>query len=237
MPDMMNMQPLGAVPMGENTYVIEDNMVRCFLFIGTERALLVDAGFGGEGRSLKELVSTLTDKPVQLVITHADPDHTGFAAEFDAVYMHTGEIGRYAAMGGKNSTRIFPLAVGSAIDIGGRRFEVLHVPGHTPGSIALLDRDGRILVAGDSLSAMPVFMFGEGRDLGAYLESMRMLAGMKDAFDAIYPSHGPIPLPPEQVDRLIAAAEQYLAGALTPQEPPFPMPAKAYLHDGAGFYL
>ena len=155
---MMNMQPLGAVPMGENTYVIEDNMVRCFLFIGTERALLVDAGFGGEGRSLKELVSTLTDKPVQLVITHADPDHTGFAAEFDAVYMHTGEIGRYAAMGGKNSTRIFPLAVGSAIDIGGRRFEGAararpYAWEHRPA------RQRRAhSVAGDSLSAMPVFI-------------------------------------------------------------------------------
>lgn len=236
-PDMMNLQPLGAKPLGENTYGIEDNMVRCFLFVGTERALLVDAGFGGEGRSLLGLVRTLTDKPVQLVITHADPDHTGFASEFDAVYMHESEIERYAGTAGEKGPRAVPLAEGSVVDIGGRRFEVLHIPGHTPGSIALLDRKGRILVSGDSVSGMPVFMFGEGRDLRAFLESMKRLSGLKAAFDEIYPSHGPIPLPPEQIDKLIAAAEMLLAGRLAPQEPPFPMPAKMYVHGGAGFYI
>jgi len=236
-PDMMNLQPLKAVPMGENTYVIEDNMVRCFLFVGTKHALLVDAGFGGEGRSLMELVRTLTDKSVELVITHADPDHIGFAGEFDTVYMHESEIARYTAMEGRNDESVVPLAADCAIDIGGRYFEVLHVPGHTPGSIALLDCEGRILIAGDSVSGMPVFMFGEGRDIHAFMESMKMLSGMKEAFDAIYPSHGPIPLPPEQIDKQIEAAEMYLAGKLMPQEPPFPMPAKMYVHGGAGFYI
>ena len=42
-------QPLQAVKINENTYRIEDNGVRALLFIGTEKALLVDSGFGTSG--------------------------------------------------------------------------------------------------------------------------------------------------------------------------------------------
>jgi len=235
MPDMINHVPLEVIKIRENTYRIEDNSVRCLFFIGTERALLVDAGFGGE-ESLKQLVGALTDKPVQLVITHADPDHIGAAKEFDTVYMHPGETARCTRMGG-TGPGIIPLEEGDVIDIGGRRFEVLHLPGHTWGSIALLDRENRIVVVGDLVSSMPVFMFGEDRDLDAYIASMEKLSDMKSAFDEIYPGHGMLPLPPEQIDKLIAAAKKLRAGEVSPQEPPFPMPAKMYLYDGAGFFL
>jgi glyoxylase-like metal-dependent hydrolase (beta-lactamase superfamily II) len=226
--------PLEAVQIGESTYRIEDNGVRCLLFIGRERSLLVDAGFGGEN-SLKRLVESLTDKPVKLVITHADPDHIGGAAEFDAVYMHKNEIARYTRVA-RATPRICPLGENDIIDIGGRCFEVLLLPGHTWGSIALLDRENRIVLVGDLASSMPVFMFGEDRDLGAYLASMEKLSRMKTAFDEIYPGHGTLPLPPGQIDKLIAAAKKLLAGELSPEDPPFPMPAKMYIYDGAGFF-
>lgn len=235
MPEMFNQLPLNAIQINENTYCIEDNMVRCLLFIGKERALLVDAGFGGKD-SLKRLVESLTDRPVQLVITHADLDHIGAAAEFDTVYMHTNEIARYTQMAG-TGPHINPLSENDLIDIGGRRFEVLLLPGHTWGSIALLDRENRIVVVGDLVSSMPIFMIGEDRNFDAYMESMEKLSCMKTAFDEIYPGHGMIPLPPEQIDKLITAAKKLAAGELSPLEPPFPMPAKMYVYDGAGFYI
>jgi len=40
---------------------------------------------------------------------------------------------------------------GEAIDLGDRSFEVLHVPGHTPGSVALWEPDHGILFTGDTL--------------------------------------------------------------------------------------
>lgn len=92
-------------------------------------------------------------------------------------------------------------------------------------------------MVGDLVSSMPVFMFGEDRDLDAYIASMEKLSDMKSAFDEIYPGHGMLPLPPEQIDKLIAAAKKLRAGEVSPQEPPFPMPAKMYLYDGAGFFL
>lgn len=236
MPEMMKMPPMQAVEICENAYRVEQGFVRCLLFVGTERALLVDTGFGGED-SLLQLIKTLTDKPVQLVVTHADPDHVGAVAEFDAVYMHKNEIPRYTGMVGTSGPEVHTLEDGEVIDIGGRRFEVLLLPGHTWGSIALLDRENRILIPGDLVSTMPIFLFGEDRDFDAYVASMKRLADLMPEFDAIYPSHGELPLSPVQIEKLLAAAEKLRAKELPPLEPPFPMPAKMYVYEGAGFYI
>ena len=226
--------PLEAVKIDENSYRIEDNGVRCFLFVGSERALLIDTGFGQAG-GLKALVETLTDKPLTLVLTHSDPDHIGGLAEFDTAHMHPAEKPHYYRMAGHEAQTI-DINGGDVIDLGGRRFEVILKPGHTPGSIAFLDRENRVIVSGDIVSAGPVFMFGEGRDFKAYMESMEKLIGMKSLFDDIYPSHGPLPLPTGQIDKMLDAAKKLLAGELSPEEPPFPIPAKMYMHNGAGFF-
>jgi glyoxylase-like metal-dependent hydrolase (beta-lactamase superfamily II) len=42
------------------------------------------------------------------------------------------------------------LAEGDTVDLGDRAFEVLHVPGHTPGSIALWDAAAGLLFTGDT---------------------------------------------------------------------------------------
>ena len=237
----MNEKPyLEAVKIDERTYRIEDNSippcVRCFLFIGDESALLVDSCTGQSG-SLKAVVDSLTDKPVILLNTHADFDHIGGNAEFGPAHMHHAEKEHYFMSMDKNS-EIQPLWGNSEIDIGGRCFEVLFIPGHTPGSVALLDRENRILVIGDSVATVPVFMFGEMRNFHAYIESMKMLALLhkRGVFDTIYPSHGPFPVPGSQVEKMIVAAQKLQAGELEPMEPPFELPAKVYQHDGAAFF-
>ena len=234
MPEMGNTAPLEVKKIDDSTYSIEDNGVRCMLFIGSQRALLVDTGFGQAGR-IRSVIEPLTDKPIQLVISHADPDHVGNIAEFSAVYMHPAEMSYYS-QNVKADLQLFPLWDGDVIDIGGRRLEIVLIPGHTTGSIALLDRENRVIATGDSISAGPVFMFGEGRSIYAYIASMEKLIGIKGSFDAIYPEHGPCPLLPAQIDKALAAAKKLLAGEIPPAEPPFPLPAKMYMYDGAGFF-
>ncbi len=46
------------------------------------------------------------------------------------------------------------------IDLGAMKFEALLIPGHTPGSIALLDRENRLLIGGDSVQRGTVLMVG-----------------------------------------------------------------------------
>lgn len=218
------------VKIDESSYRIENSGVRCLLFIGTEKALLVDTGFGNAG-SLKEVTDSLTDKPIMLVISHADIDHIGANAEFDEVYMHPAEMSGYSS-----DIPPKPLWDGDIIDIGGRAFEVILIPGHTPGSIALLDRENRIIITGDTVSAGPVFMFGESRSLNAYMLSLKKLLSISDAFDEIYPSHGEFPLPPKQITVALTAAEKLSNGELVGEDPHFPVPAKLYNYNGGMFF-
>ena len=236
MPDMAAQQPLKAVKVDDRTYTIEDNGVRCILLIGEERAMLVDTGFGSAAGSLRALVESLTDKPVTLVISHTDPDHIGGYREFGAASIHPSEISSYLQNVDPDA-QVVPIWEGDIIDIGGRKFEVVLIPGHTAGSIALLDRENRVILTGDSVCDTPIFMCGEKRSLIAYIASMEKLLGMSDAFDVIYPSHGTLPVPggKAQIVKSITAAKKLMAGELPPQDPPFPHEAKVYMHDGAGF--
>jgi len=223
-----------VIPINDAAFRIENIGVRALLFVGTEKALLVDTGFGNCG-SVQAIAEELTDKPIMLVNSHADPDHIGANAEFDTAFMHTQEIPHYRIHMGEDAS-VSPLSEGDIIDLGGKAFEVLHIPGHTPGSIALLDRENRIIVTGDTVSSGTVFMFGEMRSLPTYMESLAKLISISDCFDYVYPSHGEFPLTPVQISVNLEAAEMLSAGKLTGENPPIPVPAKLYVHGGASFY-
>jgi len=200
-----------VIQIDEKSWRIEDNGVRSFLFAGTEKALLVDSGRGTG--NIKEVVEGLTKLPVMLVNTHADGDHLGCNKLFEKAYMHPAEFDRYhQAMGREFAAE--PLWEGDIIDLGGRCFEVLLIPGHTPGSIALLDAENKILIGGDSVQAGTIYMFGAGRNIDAYIYSMAELANMRESFDTIYPSHGAFPVDAGIIDGLITGAEQIRDGKI-----------------------
>ena len=222
-----------VIKISDNSWRIEDDMVRAFLFEGTERVLLVDTGFGNG--DIKDVVEGLTQKPVMLVNTHADGDHTGGNNLFEKAYMHPCEYSFYYESKPADSV-VSPLWEGDIIDLGLRKFEVILIPGHTSGSIALLDCDNRILIAGDSISETPIFMFGNMRSVHAYIDSLEKLSGLSNSFDTIYPSHGPFPVGTDLIEKLIAGANKLLRGELEAEEPPFEVPAKMYVAEGAAFF-
>ena len=61
--------------------------VMMYLVIGSEKAALVDSGFGVID-SLRKLCEKLTDKPIVCLVGHGHPDHAGAAALFDEIYMN-----------------------------------------------------------------------------------------------------------------------------------------------------
>lgn len=189
----------------KNFYSIElHDMVRCFLFLGAREALLVDT-CTGEG-DLKAVVEGITKLPVTVVFTHADRDHIGAAKHFERRLMHPSDFDYYASKNAEPVT-MEPLWEGDILDIGTFRFEVILLPGHTPGSIALLEEEKRFLVGGDSLqTGGSIFMFGEGRNFEAYRASMEKLQEMMDAFDVVYSSHYDLAVKPEAINQLHRAA-------------------------------
>ena len=122
----------------ENTWAIEDMGVRIFLLTGKERALVIDTGMTGIG--VPSEVRKHTDLPFMLMNTHADRDHVAGNDRFSEFYMHPSEAAFYHNVQ-KGTGKIIPVFDGDEIDLGGRILEIIHLPGHTPGSITVLDRN------------------------------------------------------------------------------------------------
>ena len=200
------------IQINDNTWRIEeDGHVRFFLLTGTKEALLIDSGM--QIHNAREIAESLTDLPVKLLNTHADRDHVGSNGEFQTFYMHPAEASNYY-----NTQRLTgdftPVEDGDLLDLGDRPLEIIALPGHTPGSIAVLDIRGRALISGDPIQNGTIFLFGVQRELHAYQKSLKKLDAYRDRFDVIYPSHGSFPVKPELIDQLYEAAGKLLAGEL-----------------------
>lgn len=202
------------IQINENTWRIEDQGVRFFLLTGTEKALLIDSGMNVH--NAREIAGELTTLPLELLNTHADRDHTGSNAEFSEFYMHPADEPAYRQGGGQGA--VVPVGEGDILELGDRPLDIIHIPGHTPGSIAVLDLKGRFLISGDLVQDGNIFMFGPGRDLKAYADSLGRLESFADRFDEVWPSHGSFPVSPALIPQLKTAAEKILAGELTGQE-------------------
>jgi glyoxylase-like metal-dependent hydrolase (beta-lactamase superfamily II) len=80
---------------------------------------------------------------------------------------------------------------GDLVEIGDFSFEVLHLPGHSPGSIGLLDRSHRILFSGDAVYSGQLVDDLPGADRQLYAATMARLSQLD--VDLVLGGHnGPI---------------------------------------------
>ncbi len=192
----------------------EDNGVYFFLLTGNEYALLIDSGM--EVNNAKELASEITKLPILHLITHADRDHLGSINEFETFYMHPAESVNYYK-DNNNAVAFTPVEDGEIIDLGDRELEILLIPGHTTGSIAVLDPKYRALFSGDTVQNGEIFMFNAFSEINAFVYSLDKLKCYSDEFDIIYPSHAAFELKPEFIDELKNGALKMMGGKIEPQ--------------------
>ena len=193
----------------ENTYRIEDGDVRFYLFCGTQKAALVDTGMNRP--DAKRIAESLTSLPILLINTHADPDHISGNGAFESFFMSGAETENYRAHHGKGT--LIPVKEGDVIDLGARPLRIIDIPGHTPGSIAILDVNHRALVSGDTVQDGNIFMFGKHRDLDLYMNSLRHLEKYSGQYDTIYPMHGTFPVTQELIPKLLSGAQAIRDGS------------------------
>ena len=196
-----------AVKIDECTWSIEDKGVRCFLLKGRDRALLIDCGMTLKG--VRAFASDLAGTDVTLLLSHADPDHVGALGEFDSFLMHPDEKENL-----RPAREFVPVTDGQIIELGGRTLEIIHVPGHTPGSIMVLDVTNRLLFSGDSIQNERIFLFGPARNINVFPDSLRRLETFSDRFDLIYPSHGTMPLKSGIIGKIISGTEDVISGKI-----------------------
>ncbi len=205
----------------------------CYLVTGTERALLIDTGFGvGDMKGLCAFLAP--DLPLDVVVTHSHGDHVLGNFAFDKVYVHENDLKATKAVNeavkangpsdGPGYTaadcvpykdyELVPIQEGHIFDLGGgHELEALLTPGHTPGCICLLEKKRRILFTGDSLVRTPTLIFFSDEPLcniQSFHEYLLKLSARAGEFDALYPGHNLTPQPTRILSDMIALCEDIL---------------------------
>ncbi len=207
--------------LSSGVYSIDQEFVRCFLILGQQRAMLLDTG--AVECDLPGLVRSVTELPLLVLNTHGDGDHTANDGLFSDIYAHPEEFSIIRQGRPELTARLHPVTEASSFDLGGRILSVIETPGHTPGSICLLDRQNRILFSGDTVSYGPVFMFGANRDIHSYRRTLDKLMKL-GGFDTVYPCHGACPLSLTVIPALMAAVDGALDGSIAPGKADMPLP-------------
>jgi hydroxyacylglutathione hydrolase len=226
----------------EQTWAINDHgHSLIYLLAGRERALLIDTGWGvGD---LPALVSSLTPLPLTVVNTHGHPDHFCGNGAFGLV--HVNQADRFLIMSPSPgeitwiktnmlSSRlpegivlddwrpdpgpvVEDLDDGVVFNLGGRTLEVITLPGHSPGSVCLLERPDRRLFTGDSVLPCVWVHLEESVSLPDFHRNLLRLRERCGPLSGILPGHGNqrrVPLPPGTLDELTAGIGRILSGEL-----------------------
>jgi hydroxyacylglutathione hydrolase len=178
--------------LGERTWVVEtsDNTTM-YILEGNDKAMLIDTGTDCD--RLDEVVRKITQKPLYVVITHAHIDHAGNMGYFDEVYLHPADTVLLGRLRSPYAGKIHYMQEGDVFDLGGRQIEVSHMPGHTPGSVVLLDRQTESCFSGDAFGSGMVWLqlrpYAPMRTYICSLEKMEQL--MDEGITKIYCGHYP----------------------------------------------
>lgn len=185
-----------AGPIETNAYLVADSETGDALIIDAPADVTADIVAEAEKRGWRI---------GQIVITHTHWDHVADAkaladateAPLAAHPLAEAPLANPTPLLDDFPIEILPVATNQALEdgdtvtLGGHTFQVLHLPGHDPAHIALLDAEHEVLLSGDVL-----FPNGHGRtdipgtDQGDMNRSLRRLVAEAPANTVVYPGHG-----------------------------------------------
>ena len=232
----------------KNTYVLREprhwEETNCYLLLASEKALLIDTGMGIS--SIRTVVKKLTDLDVIVIATHVHWDHIGGHHEFSQFYVHEEErvwieeqfplplavvksqfmngpcdlpyhfdLDAYKIFQGKAS-RI--LQDQDVIDLGNRKIQVLHTPGHSPGHMCFYEKERRTLYSGDLVYEGELYANYPSTDPQAFLTSLKKIHSLK--VERLLPAHHNWQVTPVLLEEITAAFEE--------------LNRKGILHHGSG---
>ncbi len=197
------MQPLKVTVVPVTPFQQNCSIVACS---ATNRAAIVDPG--GDVARIREAIEELKVTPEKILLTHGHLDHAGGAAELaealslpiegpdqrdDFLLENLQAQGaRFGVSDMRNVTPTRWLIEGETVSIGDLTFNVLHVPGHTPGHLVFVNAGARFALVGDTL-----FQGSVGRTDFPYGNHAQLIGGIKEKLlplgddVTILPGHGP----------------------------------------------
>lgn len=161
---MLHVESFTFNPFSENTYIIYND---------EKEAFLIDPGNmpDAETTVLADFIKSKNLTIRKILLTHAHIDHIiGLQWAFDEfkvpVFIHPNEmeILEQAPFTAKKYGFFFPAFNGETnlikedeeIRLGSEVFQILDVPGHSPGSVAFYSKDHGFIISGDALFMMSI---------------------------------------------------------------------------------
>lgn len=186
-------------PFGENTYIIWDE--------SSKNAAIIDPGMinRSEQAAVSEFIDSNRLNLRHLINTHLHIDHAAGNKFIEDTYTLKTEADiadTYLAQRLTEQARMFGLAYNDGnltiaglpdkMEIAGERCEILQIPGHTQGHIALYFPDSRVVFSGDALFQMSIGRTDlPGGDYDTLIDSIsQKLLTLPDT-TVVLPGHGP----------------------------------------------
>ena len=215
------------------------NQANIWLVQGSSSDLVIDTGIGlWDLPGFLRQQGLIGEKPVQAVATHMHYDHSGGLHQFEKFSIHSLEADAIRKGNQYDIARVFlkgdviavppsegwkisdyrveaaepstVLEEGHVFDLGDRSLRVLHFPGHTPGSIGLIDERARILFSGDTVYYPgPLIDWLPQSDVNAYIQTFKRLQDVSNHVDIVFTGHGD----PFDSKRLHQLASDYVSRA------------------------
>lgn len=199
----MSGQPLKVSVVQVTPFQQNCSIVAC---TATNRAAIVDPG--GDVANIRAALDQLKVDPQAIWLTHGHLDHAGGAAELaqalslpiegpderDAFLLDNLEAQgeRFGIPDMRNVRPTRWLVEGETVSVGDLTFNVLHVPGHTPGHLVFVNTPSRFALVGDTLFQGSVgrtdFPYGNHDELIGGIKSKLLPLGDDVTF---LPGHGP----------------------------------------------
>lgn len=246
------------------THLFEAMGVGVTLVIGTERALLVDTGYGvadlaAEVRDI--LARSGGERPLTVINTHGHFDHAAGNYQFPEILVHPAEFPvlekytspfwlernlnrareRNLVPADYDSYHVVKPGWGKAVplaretfDLGGVTARIAEMPGHTPGSIGVLVEEDRVLLVGDNWNPTTWVFFDECVAMRAYRDGLH--AALALPFDSVVSPHSPTLRPRAEMEAFVRGLDSLSIGTSKKVviSPYESIDTRSYKADGSG---
>lgn len=181
-----------------------------YLIIGESKALLFDLALGED--ELCTYAQNLASKDMIIVLSHAHIDHIYNIENVAKIMMHPDDEplllkGSIFQPPLKKQPKITFLNDGDVIDLGNRKIDIIHIPGHTDGSILLFDRKTGILISGDTVTRRLLYGMHSFVLIEEFCNKLENLKKLN--ITNIYSAHDRCALPFEHIDYMISLLKQF----------------------------
>ena len=219
------------------TLYFSGNICNIWLSKGSNLDVVIDTGLGvWDLPWFLKSQNLIGEKPVVAIATHVHFDHIGGLHQFANTAIHADEFDDMAVANGvsmvtylkdcevmpeaqgyfdvrdfkvKAVTPTKALNDGDFIDQGDKQLEILHLPGHSKGSIALFDRKNGHLFSGDVIYDGMLIDFLPGSSVSDYVHSCLRLKEIAPKVNRVFPGH----FRPLSSEEMVSLTDSYLTNA------------------------